>query len=98
LLALFVANCVAGNVASSIVDKWLAGIHCGHQIINRVLHRYGFTHGFLIMVHMGMGVVPRLGNHAKPVVLQVFMVLGIPSSWCTIGSGHKIHSNPIWIT
>ena len=31
-LALFVANCVAGEVAGSTVDMWLAGIHCGHQI------------------------------------------------------------------
>ena len=32
LLALFVANCVAGDVSGSTVDKWLAGIHRGHQI------------------------------------------------------------------
>jgi len=33
LLALFVANCVAGDVfQAQTVDKWLAGIHRGHQI------------------------------------------------------------------
>jgi len=32
LLALFVANCAAGNIASSTIDKWLAGIQGGHQI------------------------------------------------------------------
>jgi len=34
LLALFVSNCAAGNIASSTIDKWLAGIHHGHQIAN----------------------------------------------------------------
>ena len=37
---------------------------------------------FLIMGHMGMGAVPNLSNHVKPIpltmVLQVFKVLGIP--------------------
>ena len=32
LLALFVANCAAGDVSGSTVNKWLAGIHHGHQI------------------------------------------------------------------
>jgi len=32
LLALFIANCEAGEVAGSTVDKWLAIINCGHQI------------------------------------------------------------------
>ena len=32
LLALFVANCAAGDVSGSTVNKWLAGIHRGHQI------------------------------------------------------------------
>jgi len=34
LLALFVANCAAGNIASSTIDKLLAGIHHQHQISN----------------------------------------------------------------
>jgi len=34
LLALFVANCAAGKVLSSMVDKWLAGIHWGHQVMD----------------------------------------------------------------
>ena len=32
LLALFIANCAAGEVAGLMVDKWLASIHHGHQI------------------------------------------------------------------
>ena len=39
LLALFVANCVAGEVAGLMVDKWLASIHCGHQITDTLWFR-----------------------------------------------------------
>jgi len=34
LLSLFVANCEARSMSSSMVDKWIAGIHWGHQIAN----------------------------------------------------------------
>ena len=32
LLALFVTNCAAGNISGSMVNKWINGIHQGHQI------------------------------------------------------------------
>jgi len=32
LPALFIANCATGSMSSSIVDKWIVGIHWGHQI------------------------------------------------------------------
>jgi len=32
LLVIFVTNCTAGKVLSSMVDKWLAGLHHGHQV------------------------------------------------------------------
>ena len=34
LLALFVPNCAARNVSGSTVNKWINGIHWGHQIAN----------------------------------------------------------------
>jgi len=38
LLVLFVANCAAGNVSGLTVDKWMAGIHWGHQIADAPWH------------------------------------------------------------
>jgi len=38
LLALFVANCATGNISSLMVDKWIVGIHWGHQIADAPWH------------------------------------------------------------
>jgi len=34
LLMLFIANCPAGKMSSSMVDKWLTSIHHGHQVMD----------------------------------------------------------------
>jgi hypothetical protein len=59
------------------VSHWVG--ECWGGGVPRVPHGYGFTRGFLIMGHTGMGAVPKLGTRVKTVpltaVLRVFTVL-----------------------
>jgi len=62
LLALFVTNCAAGSVASLTVEKWLVGIHCGHQIADALW----LGHQFLLQKKKGaVRLVPAASQHAR---------------------------------
>jgi len=69
LLALFVANCAAGKVSSSTVDKWLAGIHRGHQVADALW----FSSHLLSQVKKGATkLAPSDSRHPKrcPITLE----------------------------
>ena len=69
LLALFVANCAAGKVLSSTVNKWLVGIHRGHQVADAPW----FSSHLLSQANKGaVKLIPSESQHAKhcPITLE----------------------------